>query len=327
MYPSFANSINTIAMENITNKSVIMALRKRPRRPLVKYRPLNRENLVKIVDLLELTSIKDCNERAKLFIGFCHSQNYTNSTTKLYFDELRRAGIFESSTLRPNHKIFGNRGTTHTRMCSRDDFKIFYKYLSDNMNETVAPLMLPVVTGLRSFEVVQLDTNHLKQLLNQETVVDLKRKNTKTDRDALLWEPTYTTFLIKFIKLLSIMFAETISLSEKMEKPIKLFNITRQTLNIRFRTYFYRATDTYPPHGFGVHSCRNMIATEMAATSDNIAAIQKYLQHSQIETTQRYIKSDFNHTTQQFNKLTRDKFQNVQYIMSSFLNSGMGKLV
>lgn len=295
--------------------NTIMAMRKKPRPKLDAHVPVKRSAVKKIIDYLQLMQIDGYDRRAEVFIGYCKMENYSDSTTQLYFEMIRKAGHFGDTELRPDHKIFGPRGHPHTRVCSRAEFALFFEYLNQNLNETTAPLLLPVLTGLRSFEVIQLDTRHVQQLLDGQEEIELLRKNTSPSKERILWQPTYSTHLMDFVVALNTMYEPLIQVSLQLNTPQLLFPIKRQTLNARFRAYFYRATGVVPPHGFGVHSCRNMLAAEMAATSDNITAIQKYLQHSHFKTTQKYIKSDFTHTSEQFNKLTNHKFATLQNII------------
>ena len=50
----------------------------------------------------------------------------------------------------------------------------------------------------------------------------------------------------------------------------------------------------------------------MSGCGDNLAAIQGFLQHRNIETTRRYVHANFSATAKEFDRLSREELSNVR---------------
>jgi integrase len=287
------------------------------------------------VTSLNLLDEPDYEKRVKIFVGYCVYSNYTVNTTKRYFNILKRHGLFgDVANLKPNSLKFLDKGRPHQRIISRKDFERLVGYLIKNFSPYTAPILVAVFTGLRSFELLQFTTDTLYQLKKQQPSVPIKRKQTNiqlprptlnteydsegnpicttTRREPLYWKPVYNTELMIFIDKLIDLYK--IEYKTYLDKKIntRLFMITPKTLGNRIKSIYNRATNKLAPHGFGIHSCRNLVSMLLAEQTDNIIVIRDFLQHKNIKTTRGYIKADRTFTVTEFNRLTNYEFSNVR---------------
>lgn len=286
-----------------------------------KTRPVRRRTLEptvnkavnSIVTELCLLDEPDYERRAKMFIGYCRVRNYALNTVIRYFKIARQTGVFGppgAVSIQPDPSVFT--GRTHTRIVSTENFTRLFKYLLDNWSEYTAPLLVAFYTGLRTMEILQFTSFTLYQLQTRQHTVNVKRKQTVINDEPIYWRPIYTTHLQMFVdKLVELYSAEYAAYTDS-SITVSLFYVTPKTLANRIRLAYYKANGSSPPLGFGIHSCRNMLASIMAETSKNLPAIQLFLQHKSVETTKRYIKTDFKYIRDQFNRITNQEFANVR---------------
>jgi len=286
---------------------------------------------------------KSMSQRIKIFIGYCLYKNFSYNTTKRYFSILKNNNFFNESPnenenkndisnndsndsddnttqlepidhLRPNKLSFVNCGHQHIRIVSMSNFKTFIEYLHNNFSIYTAPILVAAYTGLRTFEILQFSTYTIYQLLNQQQPIAIKRKHTvikSYDIDPILWQPIYNSHLNAFVEQLRDLYLDDYKIFLEMQINTKLFPVTPKTLGNRIKSLYFNAVNSIAPNGFGIHSCRNMIAMLMAENTENIFAIQQFLQHKNVKTTRQYIKADFSKTTQEFNRLTKYEFSNI----------------
>lgn len=266
-----------------------------------------------IVTDLSLLDEPDYERRAKMFIGYCRVRNYALNTVIRYFSIARQNGVFGPAgavSIKPDPSAFT--GRTHTRIVSTENFTRLFKYLLDRWSEYTAPLLVAFYTGLRTMEILQFTGFTLYQLQTRQLTVNVKRKQTVINDEPIYWRPVYTTHLQTFIdKLVELYSAEYAAYTDS-SITVGLFYVTPKTLANRIRLAYYKANGSSPPLGFGIHSCRNMLASIMAETSKNLPAIQLFLQHESVTTTKRYIKTDFKYIRDQFNRITNREFTNVR---------------
>ncbi|AYP97929.1 integrase [Mauternbach virus] len=283
---------------------------------------------------LALMDEKSMSRRIQIFIGYCRYKCFSYNTTKKYFRILKMNNFFSDEThsddsnsdnnntnqiepidhLGPNKLSFANCGRQHIRIVSMSNFKKFVEYLHNNFSVYTAPILVAAYTGLRTFEILQFSTYTIYQLLNRQQPVVIKRKHTvikSYDVDPILWQPVYNTHLNAFIERLRDLYLDDYKTFTDLHINTKLFPVTPKTLGNRIKSLYFNAVDNLAPNGFGIHSCRNMIAMLMAENTDNIFAIQQFLQHKNIKTTRQYIKADFSKTTSEFNRLTKYEFSNI----------------
>lgn len=291
------------------------------RQNLVKAVPKGLTAAVKSIGLLDEPDRK---QRVVIFIGYCLDQKYSYNTTMRYITVLRNNGILENrlsendAHIIQDKFVFSESGRPHTRVVSVKSFIKLITYLKANFSTYTAPLLVAYYTGLRNFEILQWTTVTLYQLKNQQPQVSVKRKNTlitkKNSSDAAVtyWEPVYTSHLVQFIDDMIQLYKDQYDQLLENNVKVKLFYILPNTVVNRVRETYYTANKTYPPRGFGIHSYRNMMATLMAQNTDNVKAIQTFLQHKNLKTTRKYINADFTHTVKEFERLTKYELSNVR---------------
>lgn len=311
--------------------------------------------LKRIVISLGLLDEPSLVARRHIFIGYCKYHNYSYGTTMKYFNLLVRTNVLAKrqnvgaldseieqtigegddagenpADIYPKKLSFIDNGALHTRIVAQNDFKRFVRYLHDNLSVYSAPLLLAAYTGLRSTEILQMTTYNLYQLSKQQPQISIKRKQTALinyrDNQVVApnyWEPVYNTYLISFILQLKKLFADEYEAFMTHQTNINLFVVTPKTLANRMRLSFYKALGFRPPHGFGIHSCRNMIAMIMAEETHNVVSIQQFLQHKNLKTTRRYIKADIAYTAREFDRLTKYEFSHIANALVQVPSSNM----
>lgn len=135
---------------------------------------------------------------------------------------------------------------------------------------------------------------------------------TVNEKYANYWEPVYNKPLLEFINNLCSIYDKELQTLLDHQQNVRLFQCSPRALAYRMRHLYFMATNVVAPHGFGIHSCRYLIAQSMTQDTDNIMAIQMFLQHRNLETTRQYIKADFTHMTETFNRITNLELSNVR---------------
>lgn len=299
-------------------------LRKIVRKPLPKPTPLRRQVTLRtpprvraLIQDAALLDEPDPNRRMQLFIGFCRFRRYSYNTTATYINLLKSRGVFgddpQAITVKPSKLAFADSGKSHERMITMDSFVKMFKYLRENFTKYYAPLLVAMYTGLRTFEILQWSVQTLYQLRSRHEYVSVQRKQTviTMDSESTYWRPVYTTRFLHFIDQLVDLYHEEYQVYEKDGIDDQLFPVTPKTLSNRIRILYFEITGHHPPFGFGIHSCRNMIATLMANETENITAIQTFLQHRSVVTTQKYINVDLRFVRKEFDRLTRKELSSI----------------
>lgn len=312
------------ALETASSEALRNAVRRRlpptSRRREVFSRPENvPESLRRAMRDIGLLDETDPERRVRLFTGYCRYRNYTYNTVLRYFKILRTNGAFDGcGTLRPDRLAFVDSGRAHERAIDMASFARLVAHLNENFSRYTAPLLVAVHTGLRVFEILQWSAMTILQLRRRELVVSIARKRTflsvdaDPDTDKEYWRPVYTTHLQHFVDQMERLYAEELRALREHGADVKLFPVTHRTLVNRIRQAFLESNGFAAPRGFGVHSCRNMIATLMARNTDNIVAIRSFLQHRNVSTTRRYVNADFRHMRAEFDRLTRNELATVR---------------
>lgn len=275
------------------------------------------QNLRNAIIELGLLDISDFNIRINIFTAYCLRKNYTFNTVNKYYWILRLNGLFgqDENLRKPDRRAFLESGSPHVRIVSMEKFRIFAKYLHENFNLTTAPLLVAIYTGLRTWEILQISTYTLFQLKNRSETVYVKRKQTTItpgNNEPIYWKPIYNSHFTAFIEQLIELFANEYKCFIDQKLNSQLFPVTPKTLNNYIKSHYYMATNSVAPHGFGIHSCRNMIAMLMAQNTENVTAICDFLQHKNFTTTQRYIKADFTFLKNEYNRITDYTLSNVR---------------
>lgn len=135
-------------------------------------------------------------------------------------------------------------------------------------------------TGLRVGTILSIDNYHLKMLHARETPIPIKMKNSNT------WDVSYFPIFNTFIDILYSFFGQYVASSLR----IKIFTISRTYLLLYLKKLYMLANDgELPPTGFGIHSVRYHLATELSKT--NLQSARKLLNHTHLNTTKKYVLS------------------------------------
>lgn len=311
-------------LQDMSDEAVKTLLRKRLPEPSKVRKPLKTlpipKNISSIIDSLQLFDEHDHERRLNIFLGYClYIKEYSYNTTLRYYNIMKRNGVFGDVVLKPNKHAFFDSGKRHTRVVSMVNFRKLITYLNENFSKFTLPLILAAYTGLRTMEILQFTTHTLYYLGKQKpTISNIKRKQTKPEAEINCWTPVYTNQLLLLVKHMSQLYREELKVFDNGNGvDVKLFNVTPRTLVNRIRTVYRNVIGEFPPNGFGIHSCRNMIAMMMAESSNDIYSVKDFLQHRKVRTTERYLKADFSFATSEFNRLTQHEFKEVRENLSS----------
>lgn len=311
------NKINQV-LDSVPDAVLSAVVRRRLPQPSTRKRravyPLKHlEPMVRYLGLLDET---DFDKRAQIFIAYCRYRGYAYNTAMRYYRVLDSNGLFgPNNTVLPNKFAFSESGRLHHRVVSVESFVRMGRYMHDNFSRYTAPLLVALYTGLRTFEILQWSTLTLEQLNTRQEYVSVSRKQTvrTTNSDEPeFWRPIYSTRFVQFVSQMLQLYRPEYEKYVKTGIMVRLFYVTNSTLVNRIRQIYYASNGHFPPFGFGVHSCRNMIATLMAQNTENITSIQTFLQHRHASTTRSYVKADFSHVTEEFNRITDQEFANVR---------------
>ncbi|XP_053206202.1 uncharacterized protein LOC128390498 [Panonychus citri] len=272
---------------------------------------------------LNLLEESNLTKRAVTFIGFCKYRGYSLATTRKYFNEAKRIGVFgENISIIPDALYFDKH--VHQRLISDDVFSKFVSHLQANWSMYTAPLLTAFYTGLRSNEILQIDTKILNQLSERRKIVDIVRKDTRnktTSVPSVLtpnhWKPVYYENFNKFIKSLLVLYEDKYNGYLKHGINSQLFDVSGpSTLVYRMHIEFYKANNFFPPKGFGIHIFRNQIARKLASKCKNIHIIKEWLGHKNIKTTKGYINEYYNNMGKEFDKLTDKHYAEMKNLLS-----------
>ena len=306
-------------LDSIPNEHLTTILRRRLPKPSKKRQKLTKKDippsLSRTIRDISLLDEQNDEKRLTIFIGYCRYKGYSYNTVKRYVAILKSNGIFGNidHRIQPSKLGFGDAGKIHTRAVSVSAFASMCRYLHNNFSKYTAPILVAVYTGLRTFEILQWSTLTLHQLRERQPYVSISRKQTvlSINNEAEYWKPVYTTQLNRFIDEMLILYKNEYDTFVDHSINNKLFYVTSKTLVNRIRQSFIAANNFLPPLGFGIHSCRNMIATLMARSTDNVGSIKTFLQHKNVITTKRYINADFTYMQKEFDRLTRTELSSI----------------
>lgn len=262
---------------------------------------------------LALLDEPDIVRRFDICVGYMRVRDYSINTINRYLKLLRKHGIFGDGTaiqhLKCDSTLFKNQ--KHTRIVDKFVFIKFINYLSNNFTKFSAPLLMSIYTGLRTTEILQFNTIHLKQLINKTTIVDIKRKNTSLSKKIVFWQPNYIKQFNDFIKQLHLLYKIEYDTFENTNIDVRLFNVSPRTLVNREQTLFFRATGQKMPFGYGIHGNRTTMASIMYDTTPNLVAVKAFLQHKNLSSTRKYVRADICSLERQFDRITSEHFKDV----------------
>lgn len=129
------------------------------------------------------------------------------------------------------------------------------------------------------------------------------------------WRPVYSTRLLWFVDRMIELYRDEYEQYERTGLAVMLFHVGPSTLVNRMRNAFYEANGYMPPYGFGIHSCRNMLAEIMSERTDSLVSIQAFLQHRKMSVTRRYVHADFNYVRDEYDRLTKHELANAKALL------------
>lgn len=288
--------------------------------------------LQNMIVTLRLDDEPDPQIRYNVCLAYCRMHKYSYNTVIRYMNLMLKHKIFSTNNdvnqelrkLSPDPLAFKH--NIHNRMVDRNLYQKFINYMKNNFNKFTAPLLFAVLTGLRTTEILQLTTHHLKQLHDKRQVIDLKRKNTtngfhkkrngnfeKDDDDddeeesLILWKPIYSDTFVQFIENIIQLYKDEYSVYEKDGISIQLFLLTPSGLVYRMQSIYFKATNHRLPFGFGIHGNRTVLASLMYSNSNNLVSTSNFLQHKSLETTKKYIRADVINLRKCFNQTMFNK--------------------
>lgn len=269
------------------------------------------QNLLKIIEKLNLLEIENAKERYYIFIGYCYEKAFRYNTILKYTNTLIQNDILDKNI---SIKIHKTKTMNRNTVILKSDYMKFVNYVFRHISKTNYPVILAITFGLRTFEILQFKISTLVALNSQQNEIDIYRKSTIIDV-IKKWIPIYSKTAEDVIRIGLILYnLEYITYNDNAIDVI-LFPINSTTLVRRIKSLFLKATKKIMPEGMGIHTCRRMGATLMAEHTDNINAIKAFLQHSNINTTQKYIKKDYEKLKDEFNKITQEKIYDLTSLL------------
>jgi integrase len=242
----------------------------------------------------------DQNERLKIALDVL--ETYTINTAERYFAILKYGGFLQlpnikNLSLARNYYGSIQRRTPQVRIPSLDQYYKFIQYLNGMLDEcrdsvlstntfkyskyfgAIIATIFAANTGLRVGEVLRLTNKHLKALLNGENTIEIKMKASQE------WQVIRHKSLFILLEKMSRIFSEFLSLNFE----VLLFQFSSEYLRLKLIKFFTIANNNQsPPKGFGLHTIRYCIASELSNT--NLKMAQEFLGHKNISTTHQYVK-------------------------------------
>jgi len=274
----------------------------------------NRPRVIRLPDYIQvlcvklgLVDISDHNERAQIFLNALKADNrkYQPNTLFRIFQVVRSLFFPESKAPNKNSfaetfEFFQTYRQPQTRYDNPEKMLKFLNYVENELkNETNRyrlPILMLAYTGLRAGELLQLEFKHIALLHSRQKEIVIKRKNSQT------WKPIYTPKFIDFIDNdLYPFFLEDIKFYVDQREgydSIQVFQMHQTTLASKMKEYYRLVNDGKVPYGFGTHSVRYFIATEMQKNTnavytekDRLELARNVLDHQSTKVTQKYIKA------------------------------------
>lgn len=240
------------------------------------------------------------NERLKIALDVL--ETYSVSTAEKYFAYLKYGQFIDLPNIKNYflaRNYFGSiqKRTPQVRITSIQQYTQFISYLNNKINEyqdykfstnlyqynkkfgAIVAIMLAANTGLRISELLRITNKHLRLLLDGASTIELKMKTSHEWK--VIRHASFTHLLQKMNK----MFYHFLQLSLET----KLFNFSQEFLRLKLKYFFTIANNNQaPPKGFGLHTIRYVIASELS--SINLKMAQEFLSHKQISTTNQYVR-------------------------------------
>lgn len=239
-----------------------------------KFSPIN--NLMKSIQILQLDSYENDDERLSVFLKYMLVKKLKWSTVRLYCKKLKPL-FWPNSTLAPSKRAFISPPQNKTP--NTENLKLLILHLKKNMHDRYThPIIFAYYTGLRVHELVNLKISHLQMLMGKANVLPLKRKND------IEWTVYYMDKFNEFISDLGLFYARDLEAYKKYNVNQSLFHQNASTINSKLKKYYIHTCKELPPAGFGIHVFRYNIATII----ENKEISRRVLGHKNIKITEKY---------------------------------------
>lgn len=245
----------------------------------------------------------DSERRSTLLIDYLKNRKISlqsalriyHKAKRMFFDDLKNRkkarnsirALLQATPVRPPHK----------RNLTKQEMNVWITHLKSDQNTRTEILSLAVLvsiyTGFRMITLSNLKTSHLVAMLNKSRTISMRSKG------------GFLNFqLVYFDDLMRILFRVNALIVDQMEMfrldgiDTFVFGSTTCGGSVRvvprlianhINTAFVTAFRKPRPYGFGLHSCRYYIASELKRKG-LITEAQSLLGHKSLKTTQKYTK-------------------------------------
>lgn len=256
-----------------------------------------------VVDM-DLLSEPNHNVRAQRFLRALYQSKMLGSTAIRHFERLKPL-CFPHTDLVPDTIHFDRLVMAQQRLPDSDVLVRFVGLVCTNVGDSVNLkwiILWVYYTGLRKFEILSLTGHHVQQLLERRVEIDLLRKN------GGIWRPVYHGEFTKFLRQFTTTkfytaYRESVVSGDTANMP-PIFIEHPDRLHRRLCALYVKLMHVEPVYGFGLHSFRYFVATQLGR--DKVTTAQDYLGHKNLKTTYRYIRQDYTKLDRQLDRLTRD---------------------
>jgi integrase len=267
------------------------------------YKTKTPKTVLEMYKKLNIFEIENHDDRAIMIVKYLASQKYRLKTALKYYEFVRRDGIIGESPIFLNKRIFDKIKSPQERIPPVENFKKCIEYLQEIIKANINTKMLcnqymPMemrqanlafavlfvyYTGLRSFEVCSITNKILHDLLQFEMVIDLERKCSSS------WNVIYSRQFQIFLQLMKEFYSDFLEMYTTKNVILNLFNTSPRNLQYFLTQTYITVNKAQPPIGFGMHSIRYIIATNLAQ-SNKLEAAKLFLGHADVKTTHIYLK-------------------------------------
>lgn len=234
---------------------------------------------------------------------------YSHATAERYFAQLKYGGYLNLpniSTLFLAKEHYGKikRRAPQVRIPSIEEYQRFVNFLYDTLalrrterlstnplkyDKSLGFIIMVLFvcnTALRLSEVLRLTTSHLRQLLDNNEIIELKMKSSKE------WKVVYHKNLYKLLNEMRDIYGDFWDVVMRDGNEIielKLFDFSKEYVRVQMKKIFAEANDNKSaPRGFGLHTIRYYIGSQLAQR--NLKLAQSVLQHENISTSAIYVR-------------------------------------
>lgn len=268
----------------------------------------------------DVYGIENRMDRAKIVSEIFAMRRYSANTARKYFSVLQNIGLFGEEEVQINEFAFQKIKPSQQRMPPMEAFvktmhevqrrvdmsvghtdygvvlsekfaevrgpeRVNHHKLSSQITKAIA-IRFASLTCLRVAEVMRIDADILIRLLRRENVVKLQRKCNQTE-----WMVFYYSAFDQLLRQMEVFFRVPIQAMAEYGVNDRLFRMTDRTIKYEIRDIYRIANQVEPPFGFGMHTIKYVVATNLASNGE-LEAARLLMNHKSIATTKRYVRFD-----------------------------------